>query len=237
VVQTTLVQSYSTVSFSHSFFKRMSVTGHNPSTPVETPGLYLLTADERALYDEWIRISEDESVPKDTRASFKHAAAKKLKNVIKKRMPAAEKEAMAANKQAKKQAVMDHKQQQIDYAVSLFNATKRSDYDSLKAEAANPSTSASRREKCDSMMYTMVRYAISKQADKDLTPTEFAAVKAERQKVSKINREIRKKRRQDGDAVEISIKEKENTKRNEQAGYKRKRALEDELQALQEDGE
>jgi hypothetical protein len=137
------------------------------------PGYDLMTPTERVFYDERVSAGKDMSLSVKKRNNDRKTAARKLKRVIEKRMPATE----LATLESVKQTAVEHRQQQILYGVSLLSDKQKLGYDTYIAEAKHSETTEARKKICNRRAVEIAEYATKKHAEEDkrdaMTPEEL----------------------------------------------------------------
>jgi hypothetical protein len=142
---------------------------------IKPPGYDLLNSKQQAMYDADVSAGKNESLPKEKRQLHRNNAAVKLKRVTEKRMSATD----LAKLKSDKQAVLEHREQQILYRVSLLRGKQKLAYDGWIAEAKHPATTKARKNICNGRAVQMADYAVNRHIEKAkkviMTPEELQA--------------------------------------------------------------
>jgi hypothetical protein len=154
----------------------------------EIAGLYLFTPDELSVYLDWKAASKNESLSKNQKQSKRDKAVEKLRNVIKKRMPMAEKSVLEANIQAETDRKSQENIQLIEKALHICTPKQREDYYVLLAGATDPKKSDAKQKQCTKNAMKKLRLIIAKQAEKEkrasMTPEELAVYENDPERVA-----------------------------------------------------
>jgi hypothetical protein len=165
---------------------------------IKPPGYDLMTSNEQAKYDADVSAGKDISLPAKKRQLHRNNATAKLKRVVERRMSATD----LATLKTDKQAVVEHRQQETLYGVSLLNKEQKLSHDKFLAEAEHPATTNARRAICNGRVVQMVDNAVNKEKKTAMTPEELQEYMESDGVVAKRkNRAVRSKKYRDKKAT------------------------------------
>jgi hypothetical protein len=159
----------------------MCSTESEPETDQQTleeiAGLYLFKPNERVKYLDWKTASKNMSLTKKERGLKRDSAVRKLRNVIKKRMPNTEKLVLEAKIQAEADRKHQEKIQLVEKALSIATPKERESYDNYLVGATDPKKTRVQQQSCADNAMEKLRLIIARHAEEEkraaMTPEEL----------------------------------------------------------------
>jgi hypothetical protein len=156
----------------------LSSSDDDQPTLDEIAGLYLFTPKQRAAYLDMKTAGKDMSISVKKRNMYRNNAVAKLKGVIEKRMPIAQKLVLEANKQAETDRKHQEQTRFIEKALSIATPKEREDYDALLAGATDPKNSKTKQQNRVGNALQKLKNIIASQTEKEkraaMTPEDLA---------------------------------------------------------------